>query len=344
MKYRSVAMNKRYVSLKDIALELGVSISTVSRALKNSPEISDSMKRKIQTLAKERNYRPNPFATSLLKNTPRMIGIIVPDIVTHFFSSIISGISDVARRQGYSVIITSSSERYEIEKQNVEDLVNIRVEGILACLSQETRDYKHFEVLENSNVPLVFFDRVCLTDRFSSVVSDNAESARSATKHLLDTGSKRVAFVGGANHLDIVKLRKHGYLQALRDYKIPIERELVVCEEIGYDAGYKSTCQLLELENPPDAILGMNDSLAFGAMRAIKDHGLQIPRDVSLIGYTDELHSNYVEPLLTAVTHQTYCIGETACNLLLKHIKGNAKPQQLVVPSLLSVRKSSMKV
>ncbi|MDR1882408.1 MAG: LacI family transcriptional regulator [Prevotella sp.] len=334
---------KRPTSLKDLAAELRVSISTVSRALKNSSEISKEMREKIKILAKKRNYRPNPFAMSLLKNAPRIIGIIVPDIVTHYYSSIISGINDIAGKNGYSTIITSSYEQYELEKKCLEDLINIRVEGIIACLSQDTTDYSHFEALAEQNIPLVFFDRTCLTDTFSSVITNNVESAQKATEHFLSTGSKRIAFIGGANHLEIVKQRKHGYLQALREHKIPIEKELVFCKKIGYEAGYEGACFLLSLPNPPDAILGMTDSLAFGAMKAIKERKLRIPDDIALIGYTDETHSNYVDPPLTAVTHQTYKMGETACKLLLKQIKGNGKIQQITVPCILSVRGSSIK-
>lgn len=329
--------------LKDLATELGVSVSTVSRALKNSPEIGEEMRARVNALAKERNYRANPFALSLLKNTVRIIGIIVPDIVTHFYSSIISGISDVARKNGYSVIISSSYEQYELEKQCVEDLINIRVEGIIACLSQETTDYSHFEILAEQNIPLVFFDRVCLTNQFPSVVTNNAESAQQATEHFLSTGSRRVAFIGGANHLDIVKQRKHGYLQALREHKIPIEKELVFCKHISFEAGYEGARQLLALPNPPDAILAMNDSLAFGAMKAIKERQLQIPQDISLIGYTDEQHSNYVEPALTAVTHQTYRMGEVSGLLLIKRLNGDKSIEQIAVPAALSVRNSSKK-
>ncbi len=333
----------RFTSLKDLALELGISISTVSRALKGSKEISPEVRERVAALARERNYRPNPFAMGLLKSAPRIIGILVPDIVTHFYSSIISGINDLARQNGYSVIIASAYEQYELEKQCVNDLVNIRVEGIIACLSQETTDYGHFEKLHQQNIPLVLFDRVCLTDRIPSVVTDNVESARQAVEHFLSTGSKRVAFIGGANHLQIVKDRKHGYLEALRAHDIPIERELVRCKRIGYESGYESACELLALPTPPDAILAMTDSLAFGAMKAIRERNLRIPEDVSLIGYTDELHSNYVDPALTAMEHPTYQMGESACRLLLRQLQGDKTLEQVTIPTTLTVRKSSAK-
>lgn len=335
--------NSKPTSLRDIAKKLGVSIPSVSRALKNSPEISCELCIKAQRVAKEMNYHPNPFALSLRKNTPRIIGVIVPDIVTHFFASILNGIENMAIANGYFIIITTSHESYEYEKKNLQNLVNMRVEGIIACLSQETTDYSHISALKEINMPLILFDRVCLTEQFSSVVADGAYSAQIATQHLLDNGSRKVAFIGGANHLDIVKRRKHGYLEALRRNHIPIEKELVVCKKIDYEEGKKATETLLSLSNPPDAILAMNDTLAFAAIEVIKSHGLRIPEDIAIIGYTDELHANYVEPKLSAISHQTYKMGETACQLLIEQIRGNKDVKQVVVPTCLQIRESSIK-
>ena len=330
---------QKHTSLKDLAKALGVSIPTVSRALKDSPEISSELRTKVKKLAKEMNYRPNPFAMSLRKNTPRIIGVVVPDIVTHFFASILNGIENMAVANGYFVIITTSHEAYEYEKRNIENLVNMRVEG----LSQETRDYSHLAALKDINMPLILFDRVCLTDQFSSVVADGVQSAQMATQHLLDTGSKRVAFIGGANHLDIVTKRKHGYLEALRDNHIPIEKELVICRKIDYEEGKIATETLLSLPQPPDAILAMNDTLAFAAIEVIKEHRLRIPEDIAIIGYTDEQHANYVEPKLSAVSHQTYKMGETACQLLIDQIKGDKTVRQVIIPTNLQIRESSRK-
>ncbi len=335
--------SQKYISLKDIAQALGVSVPTVSRALKDSPEISAELCAKVKELAREMGYRPNPFALSLRKNAPRIIGVVVPDIVTHFFSSILNGIENMAIANGYFVIITTSHESYEYEKRNIENLVNMRVEGIIACLSQETTDYSHLSALKDINMPLILFDRVCLTDQFSSVIADGEHSAQIATQHLLDNGSKRVAFIGGGNHLDIVRRRKHGYLEALRHNRIPIEKELVICRKIEYKEGKIATEALLSLPNPPDAILAMNDTLAFAAIEVIKSHGLRIPEDMAIIGYTDEQHANYVEPKLSAISHQTYKMGETACRLLIEQIKGDKTIKQVVVPTQLQIRESSIK-
>ncbi len=335
--------NKRYISMKDIAQKLGVSVPTVSRALRNSPEISDELCEKVKTLAKKMNYIPNPFAMSLRRNAPRTIGVIVPDIVTHFFSSIVKGIEETAVANGYFIIITTSSENSEHEKRNIENLVNMRVEGIIACLSQDTTDYSHFLALKEINMPVVLFDRTCLPDQFSTVIADGVESARMATQHFIDNGNHRIAFIGGPNHLDIVRKRKHGYLEALRANNIPIEKELVVCRKIDYREGKIAAEQLLSLTNPPDAILAMNDTLAFAAIDVIKSHHLRIPDDIAIIGYTDEEHANYVEPKLSAVCHQTYEMGQSACELLLSQIKGDTKVKQIIVPTQLQIRKSSMK-
>ena len=329
--------------MKDMAKILGVSVPTVSRALKNSPEISSELCCKVRQLAKDMNYRPNPFAMSLRHNAPRTIGVIVPDIVTHFFSSIVKGIEETAIANGYFIIITTSSENYEHEKRNIENLVNMRVEGIIICLSQDTTDYSHLLALKDINMPVVLFDRTCLPDQFSNVIADGDVSARKATQHFIDNGSHRIAFIGGSNHLDIVKRRKHGYLEALRANKIPIEKELVVCRKIDYKEGKIATEQLLSLVDPPDAILAMNDTLAFAAMDVIKSHHLRIPDDIAIIGYTDEEHANYVEPKLSTVCHQTYKMGQSACELLLSQIKGDTSIKQIIVPAQLQIRDSSIK-
>lgn len=333
----------RPTSLKDLADELRVSISTVSRALKNSSEISQDTKEKVQELAKRWKYRPNPFAMGLLNNSPRIIGIIVPDIATTFFSSIVSAINKKAYREGYSTIITSSYEQYLIEKQCVETLINLRVDGILACVSQETVDFSHFELLHDLGVPLVFFDRVALTSKFSHVISDNIETAQKTTSHLIENGAKRIGFIGGANHISIVKLRKHGYLEALREHKIAIDRNLVFCKAIDYEAGYEGVSQLLNLANPPDALFCISESLTFGALKAIREKNLRIPNDIAIVGYLDNIHSDYVIPTLTAVKHQTLKMGETAFDLLLKQIMGQKKIEKKVIPCILKIRDTSKK-
>ena len=336
-----MAANKHRTSLKDLAQELGVSIATVSRALRSSPEIGQDMQAKVKALAKRLNYRPNPFAQSLRKEAPRVIGVVVPNLVTHYYAAVLDGIEDEARKEGYSVISANTHEDTEAEIRAIDNFINLHVEGIVACLSQNTTDYSHFEEIASMGIPLVFFGRTCLTDRFSSVTANGDVAAQEATQHLIDTGSRRIAFIGGPNHLDMVRRRKHGYLEALRENRIPIDRDLVVCERIDYDWALNATIRLLESEKRPDAILAFNDIITFAAFTAIKQLGLRIPDDVALIGFTDDVHARYVTPKLSAIEDQSSLMGQTACRLLLKNIGGDRKIYREIVPQKVIIRETS---
>lgn len=336
-------MKQRRTSLKDLADKLGVSIATVSRALRNSHEVGEEMTQKVKQLAKELNYRPNPFAQSLRKEAPRVIGVIVPNLVTHYYAAVLDGIEDYASKLGYSVISANSHEDHEREAQALDNFLNMHVEGIIACLAQDTTDYSHFEQLHEMGVPLVFFARCCLEDMFSQVVGNGDVAAQEATQHMIETGSRRVAFIGGPNHLDMVRRRKHGYLEALRENRIPIDRDLVVCDKIDFDVARNATLRLLEGENPPDAILAFNDIITYAAFDAIKSKGLRIPEDVAIIGFTDGDTAAFVTPRLSAIIDQAHVQGTKACQLLMKSINGDEKIYKEVVPMILKIRESSEK-
>jgi LacI family transcriptional regulator len=335
--------NQKRISLKDLAHELGVSIATVSRALRNSPEIGQEMQMKVKELAKRLNYRPNPFAQSLRKEGPRIIGVVVPNLVTHFYAAVLDGIEDEARRAGYSVISSNSHESCEDEVRAIDNFINLHVEGIIASVSQNTTDYSHFEKVSKMGIPLVFFGRTCLPDLFSSVTANGDVAAQKATQHLIETGSRRIAFLGGPNHLDMVKRRKHGYLEALRDNRIPIDRELVVCNRIDFDTVVEATTKLLQIENRPDAILAVNDTVTFAAFTAVKEMGLRIPEDVALIGFTDDQHARFVTPQMSAIEDQSYKMGCVAYDLLQKSISGDPNKYKKIVPQKLVIRGTSDK-
>lgn len=301
------------------------------------------MTQKVKKLAKELNYRPNPFAQSLRKEAPRVIGVIVPNLVTHYYAAVLDGIEDYASKLGYSVISSNSHEDHEREAQALDNFLNMHVEGIIACLAQDTTDYSHFEQLHEMGVPLVFFARCCLEDMFSQVVGNGDVAAQEATQHMIETGSRRVAFIGGPNHLDMVRRRKHGYLEALRENRIPIDRDLVVCDKIDFDVARKATLRLLEGENPPDAILAFNDIITYAAFDAIKSKGLRIPEDVAIIGFTDGDTAAFVTPRLSAIMDQAHVQGTKACQLLMKSINGDDKIYKEVVPMILKIRESSEK-
>ena len=298
---------------------------------------------KVKELAKRLNYRPNPFAQSLRKEGPRIIGVVVPNLVTHFYAAVLDGIEDEARRAGYSVISSNSHESCEDEIRAIDNFINLHVEGIIASVSQNTTDYSHFEKVSKMGIPLVFFGRTCLPDLFSSVTANGDVAAQEATQHLIDTGSRRVAFLGGPNHLDMVKRRKHGYLEALRDNRIPIDRELVVCNRIDFDLVVEATKQLLQIENRPDAILAVNDTVTFAAFTAVKEMGLRIPEDVALIGFTDDQHARYVTPQMSAIEDQSYKMGCVAYDLLQKSISGDPNKYKKIVPQKLVIRGTSDK-
>lgn len=336
-------MKQRRTSLKDLADKLGVSIATVSRALRNSHEVGEEMTQKVKQLAKELNYRPNPFAQSLRKEAPRVIGVIVPNLVTHYYAAVLDGIEDYASKLGYSVISANSHENHEREAKALDNFLNMHVEGIIACLAQDTTDYSHFEQLHDMGIPLVFFARCCLEGKFSQVVGNGDVAAQEATQHMIETGSRRIAFIGGPNHLDMVRRRKHGYLEALRENRIPIDRSLVVCDKIDFDVARNATLRLLEGENPPDAILAFNDIITYAAFDAIKAKGLRIPQDVAIIGFTDGDTAAFVTPRLTAIMDKAHEQGSKACELLMRSINGDEKIYKEVVPMILKIRESSEK-
>lgn len=336
-------MKQHHTSLKDLAQELGVSIATVSRALHGSAEVSEATRQRITALAQARHYRPNPFAQGLRKDAPHIIGVIVPNLVAHYFASVLDGIEDYAARQGYAVLSANSHESHVQEERAVDNFISMHVDGIIACLAQDTIDYHHYEQLTALGIPLVFFARTCLAERFSQVVADGDVAAFDATRHLLATGSHRIAFIGGPNHLDMVKRRKHGYLQALKEAHIPIERELVACDKIDFDVARDNTVRLLKSPNPPDAILAFNDILTYAAFDAIKSQGLSIPDDVAIIGFTDGDNAAFVTPSLSAIMDQAHEQGSTACELLVRQIHGDHKVYKKIVPMILKIRESSDK-
>lgn len=336
-------MKQRRVSLKDLAKQLGVSTATVSRALRGSHEVGKDVREKVQALAKALNYRPNPFAQSLRSEAPKVIGVVLPDLVTHYYSAVLDGIEDHASKEGYSVIAMNSREDHEREMLAVDNFIGLHVEGIIACLSQDTVDYSHFEEIHRMGIPLVFFARTCLPELFSSVVANGAEAAELATRHLIETGSRRIAFIGGPNHLDMVKRRKHGYLEALKAFGIPIDRSIVVCEKISFDAAHETAMRMLRSDCPPDAILAFNDVVTYAAFDAIKSLGLRIPQDVAIIGFTDTDASTLVTPKMSTIEDQSHRTGEKACELLMRNIAGDHNIYKEVVPMILRIRESSDK-
>ena len=328
------------VSQREIANALNVNVSTVSRALRGLEGVSHDLRQKILDLAKEQGYRPNPFAVSLRYDTTRTIGIVVPDVSFNHYAHIVKRIEADARKEGYMCIITDSDDKYENEKDCLDLLVNMHVEGIIVCPAQDTTDFAHIQRLRRIHMPVVLFDRDADID-ISSVVINDVESAREVTNKLIDGGAQRIAFLGGPNKLKQTSDRKHGYLEALRERGIPIRKELVKCNFISYNSGLTDTNELLDLPERPDAIIASHGMLATSAMKAVESRGMRIPEDVAIVGYMSDWISEVTTPRLTFVKQNQKEIGAKAFKLLSDQLNGDTCVQHVIVKAQLELRDST---
>lgn len=328
------------ISQRDIARQLGVNVSTVSRALRGLDGVSAELKQQIEQLSEQMGYRPNPFAVSLRYDTTHTIGIVVPDVSFNHYAHIVKRIEAEARNAGYMCIITDSDEKQKNEADCLEWLVNMHVEGIIICPSQETTDFSRLQQLRKAHFPVVLFDRAPDVG-ISSVSINDSDSARQATNSLIDGGARRIAFLGGSNQMKQTTDRKHGYLVALRERGISIRPELVKCHSISFNSGLSDAMELLSLPEPPDAILASHGLLVNAAMHAVTSHGLRIPDDVSIVGYMSDWVSELTTPRISFVRQNLREIGCKTFRLLLDQIRGNDNVQQVVVKARLELREST---
>ncbi|MEO1049035.1 MAG: LacI family DNA-binding transcriptional regulator [Bacteroidota bacterium] len=339
-------MKSGQVTIKDIARELQISPSTVSRALKDHPDISPETKKAVNELAEKLNYQPNTIALSLRQSKTNTIGVIIPEIVHFFFSSVISGIEDIAYEAGYNVIIAQTNESYEREVTTARALFNSRVDGLLVSISKETDDFAHLESLHSRGVPMVFFDRICESLDTSKVIVDDFQGAFDATEHLIQQGCKRIAHLAGPLNLLIGQQRLDGYKKALAKHDIPYEEALV--KDSGGTNEEKSRAEtnvLLTLDNPPDAIFANNDLAALGALKAVKAKGLSAPEDVAIVGFSNWQFSELTDPPLSTVIQPGVEIGQESAKLLIREIEMKEDeyiaPETKTLKTTLLVRKSS---
>ena len=319
-------MNKPQITIKDIARALNISPSTVSRALKNHPDISQNTKDAVNKYAKDFNYRPNTLALSLRMSRNNSIGVIIPELIHYFFSSILSGIEQIANQEGFNVIICQSSENYEKEVRNAESLISTRVSGVLACLSKHTTNYDHFQEIIDSDIPLVFFDRICIGIHTDRVVVDDYAGAFAAVEYLIQTGCKRIAFYSSPFHLEISKNRKNGYLDALRKYSLKVDESLIrVCDT--REEAIIITPEILDKPDRPDGFFAINDHCAAGIMYAVKLANLRIPEDIAIFGFSDGELAKACDPMLSTVEQHGYEMGLYAATLLIDKINGKTHDQ-----------------
>lgn len=340
---KKVTRLKKRISQRDIAKILGINVSTVSRALKGQGGVSSALRQRIEQLAHEQRYRPNPFAVSLRFDTTRTIGIVVPDVSYNPYAHFVKRVESEARKAGLLCIIMDSNDSFAGEVECVEHLESMHVEGIILCLSQETTDFSHLERLKRNHMPLVLFDRIADID-VSSVVINDELLARQATLHLIDGGARRIAFLGGPNQLKQTVDRKHGYIEALHERGLAVNKELVMCNNISFNSGLLDALELLSLPEPPDAIVAAHGLLTTSSIQAVTSKGLRIPEDVSIIGFMSDWVSDISNPRMTFVKQNLKELGTKAFKLLQDQINGDEEVYHVVANARLEVRESTRKV
>ena len=335
------------VTIKDLAKHLNISVATVSRAMRDMPEIKAETRDAVLKLAKEWDYQPNILATNLVKSRTKTIGVIVPDLAYHFFASVIKGIEEEAIARGYSLLLTQTSELYERELTNVQNLSRGQVEGFIVSISQETTDYEHFKRLQRKGIPLVFFDRDANEIDVPKVMVDNVGAAYEATKHLIENGSKRIAFLAGPANVTVSNLRQEGYVKALKDSGFQIDETLIVHGNYNMQGAIELTNKLFELQNPPDGMVVVSDRLAVGAITTLRKKNIRIPEDVAIVSFNDEPICTIVTPTLTSVAQPTFEMGKMAMSLLINQIENPDslnRPEVKEFKTELKIRESSMRV
>jgi len=337
---------KPHITLKDIAQNLGLSASTVSRALRNNPAIKAETIEVVKKEAAKLEYFPDGVARSLQNKSSKTIGVIVPEIRHDFFSSAIDGIEDRAYQAGYTIIVCKSNENYDREVLNSQSLVSHRVAGIIASVAQSTKDGQHFMAIKRHGIPVVLFDRIIEGIGVSRVIVDDYVGAYKATKHLMEVGFKRIAHLAGPQNLKISRERLRGYRAALEESGIAYSEELVVQVELDEEHGALGMLELLKLEKRPDAIVAVNDPVAVGAHREIRSQGFRIPQDIGITGFSNNPITEMIEPQLTTVDQHGYKMGQEAADMLLKEISSDqhmTKSETRVVETELIIRSSSQR-
>ena len=337
-------MKSGQVTIKDIAKELNISCSTVSRALKDFPGISPSTKKAVVDLANKYNYRPNAIALSLRNQKTNTIGVVIPETVHFFFSTVISGIEDEAMSEGYNVMICQSNESYEREADCIDTLMGARVDGLLVSISRETSDLAHLQKVVNEGKPLVFFDRLVEGMNASSVIVDDYQGAYDASKHLIDQGCRNIVHLEGPDNLILSRKRKEGYISALEDHEIPIDEDLIIeCRDGSKELAHKYFKHLLETGKAVDGVFASNDMAALGAVEAAKESGIKVPEDIAIVGFSNWQFSEILN--LSSVGQPGYEMGREAVKLIFQEINSEeeTKSQIRILDTELIARRSSLR-
>lgn len=341
-------MNRAVITIKDIADALGLSTSTVSRALQDSYKISGPVRKRVNDYAKLHNYRPNLMAQSLKNRKSRCIGVSLSSIPNNFFAEVISGIESVAYEKGYKIILTQNFESYQREVTNIEHLSWYAADGLLVSLSAETTDLSHIKKVHQNGMPIVFFDRVSNQIKTHKVVADNRGGAYKATAHLLEQGFNNIAIISSSKELSMAIERFEGYEAALAAKGlVPDEAYIKYCPhgEMLLEEVETAIRELLDMGNPPDAIITASDRITINTISILKKFGIHIPDQMAIAGFSNFSSPEIIEPALTTIKQPAFEMGKKAIELLI-HLIESKRPvsrfEKIVLPTELQIRKSSL--
>lgn len=338
---------KKKLTLKQIARELDVSVSTVSKALRDSIEISEDTRQKIKAFAKLYNYKPNNIALSLKNRKTKTIGVIIPEIVHHFFTTVISGIEQVANEKGYHVIICMSNNSFDKEVINMELLANGSTDGFILSVAKETQqkgDYHHLTEVINQGMPMVMFDRVIEEIQCDKVIIDDFNGAKKAVQRLIEIQCKKIALITTVDYVSVGKHRTNGYLKALHDNHIAVDEDLILKVE-DFDNSEEEIMQFLKGKKI-DGLFAVNEHFAIYAVKAFLEQGLKVPDDVSVIGFTNGELSRQFIPSLTTVSQHGAEMGAKAARLLIKKLEseeGVEEPYETITIETSLIERNSTK-
>ncbi len=311
-------MKNHQVTIIDIAKKLGISKSTVSRALTNSTNISPDTKEAVLKAAREMDYQPNMLALGLIKKETHILGVVIPDIEKPFFASIVSGIQHAVSRMGYRIIIAQSDESPNVEKENINALMHSRVDGFIICHTRDTRKFEHVKLLHSKGIPLVSFARICQELPIPKVIEDDFNGLYTTTTYLIEKGRRRIALLAGPKHLLASKLRLNGYKMALQQHGITFDPELVAHTRFLPYQVADALEYWLQLPSPPDGICTIYDNGAIRIIELLKSKGIKIPEEIAVVGFGNDPSASIIEPALTTYSQKPYEIGTTAGKYMLE--------------------------
>lgn len=337
-------MNKP-ATIKDIAKQLNISISTVSRAMRNAPDVNAETKKAVMALSEELNYQPNKLALSLKQKQTHNIGVIVPNL-DYVLATMVKGIDEVALEAGYTVMVCQSNESFGREIVNTRRLLDSLVDGFIVSVSSETKVFDHLKKIQEKQMPMVVFDRVTPFLKAPGVRIDNEDGGFQATEHLIEQGYKRIAILAGPKNLGISNHRLEGYLKALKKYKMKPDEDLIINCDFNQQYAYIATQELLNMKKRPDAIFTISDRMAIGASLAIKEKGLRMPQDIGLVGFNNEPVTSLVTPGISSVDQPAFELGKVAAKLFIEtmHNNGDMNDVEEVLKPKLIVRESSQRI